>query len=382
MAALEHLATWALDDVPFGIALIETGELRIVYANRVYESWFAPDRRPILGKRLEDALSAAPEVLPIFRRVADEEEPTHFHGSEFRDLADRPVELPGRITLWDWSIWPLRLTGTGVTHLLVSGYDVTGPALDRLRLQEAQEEENAMLRNAAEELAALEHRKAEFLRFASHEMRGPLSVITAYASMLARGSLADAIKLQEAGAVLHEKAAALARMVDQVLEVSRVEDPQVTLEATDFDIRDVVSEATRQARKAPGFRHVITAGLSPTPYLVRADRDQVSMIVANLVDNAVKYSPPGTEITVQVAERAGMVEVQVADRGFGIAPEDQARLFSPFSRVGGATTAAIPGTGLGLYLCREAARRQGGDVVVQSVLGSGSVFTVRLPAAG
>ena len=131
---------WALDDVPFGIGLVKASDFVFVYANRLFESWFAADRGKILGKRLDEAPGFARRLVDVFRRVAETGEALHFLDAEFVGLKERPVELPGHVTKWDWSIWPVNDPDGKLTHLLVFGYDVTAPALERLRLSESHDE--------------------------------------------------------------------------------------------------------------------------------------------------------------------------------------------------------------------------------------------------
>src|SRR5579859_5765434 len=124
-----------LDAVPFGVAILAAPQLVFMYANRVYESWYEPDRRPLLGKRLEDALESAPDVAEIFHEAVRSGEPWHFPASRFFGLRNRPAVLPGGVTVWDWSLLPIKDASGEVRHLVVTGVDVTGPALDRLHLE-------------------------------------------------------------------------------------------------------------------------------------------------------------------------------------------------------------------------------------------------------
>jgi two-component system sensor histidine kinase SenX3 len=114
---------------------------------------------------------------------------------------------------------------------------------------------------------------------------------------------------------------------------------------------------------------------------VVGDRSRLSMIVTNLLHNALKYSPAGGEVRVTCRVADGTAEVAVHDQGVGIAAEDIGRLFTRFGRIVTPETAGIGGTGLGLYLARDLARRHGGDVRVESRPGEGSTFTLRLPAS-
>jgi signal transduction histidine kinase len=146
------------------------------------------------------------------------------------------------------------------------------------------------------------------------------------------------------------------------------------------DLGDLVEEAVRSAGTAATDRHGLRTELPGQPVVVRADRGRILMVINNLVDNAIKYSPGGGEVCCRVASSGQSALVAVSDEGMGIAVEDQPALFSRFSRIDSESTRLIPGTGLGLYLCRQIARLHGGDIDVRSEPGRGSTFTLRLPA--
>jgi signal transduction histidine kinase len=117
------------------------------------------------------------------------------------------------------------------------------------------------------------------------------------------------------------------------------------------------------------------------PTLVSADRDRITTVVANLIDNALKYSPEGGDVQVTVGEKDGHAFVAVRDFGVGITPEHMPLLFQRFSRLPTDQNVTVPGTGLGLFLCQEIAQRHGGTIEVESSPGRGSSFTLRLPPA-
>jgi two-component system sensor histidine kinase SenX3 len=167
-------------------------------------------------------------------------------------------------------------------------------------------------------------------------------------------------------------------LVDQMLTAARLEDSDIPLATSETRIdqvaRDVV--ASLQQTQA-GSRRIVLGALRPATAV--ADPRHVATIVGNLLTNAIKYSPEGGEIVVSVREQTGCVELDVRDQGIGMSADTIARLFKPFSRGDEAELRAIEGAGLGLYLSRELAREQGGDLTVRSEPGRGSVFTLRLP---
>jgi signal transduction histidine kinase len=129
-------------------------------------------------------------------------------------------------------------------------------------------------------------------------------------------------------------------------------------------------------------RHQLEVELPGTPVVVRGDTERLRRIAVNLLDNAVKYSPDGGPVRCLVGVAEGKATLRVRDRGIGIPDEAMGRMFRRFGRIVTPRTRGIPGTGLGLYLCRELARAHGGDITVESHEGKGSTFTLSLPAEG
>jgi signal transduction histidine kinase len=150
----------------------------------------------------------------------------------------------------------------------------------------------------------------------------------------------------------------------------------------DSDLRDITREAAEMVSPLLDHEHPFVLDLPERRVRVKVDPERTKTIVANLLSNAIKYSPQGGRITCQVRSRAGIAKVAVTDHGLGISREDMATLFTRFGRVITPETAHLKGTGLGLFLGRQLARLQGGDITVASVAGEGSTFTLQLPASG
>jgi signal transduction histidine kinase len=167
----------------------------------------------------------------------------------------------------------------------------------------------------------------------------------------------------------------LAALIGDVLDTSRIEAGTFTYRFTDVDVGALVQEAVAAASIGQDEVPVVAeVGLVPR---VRGDADRLRQIFANLIDNAVKYSPAGEPVEVRVSQSNGSVLVSVRDRGPGIEPQDHRLIFEKFGRVTGA--GAKPGTGLGLYIARSIAEAHGGKLDVSSAPGRGSTFSVRLP---
>jgi signal transduction histidine kinase len=165
-----------------------------------------------------------------------------------------------------------------------------------------------------------------------------------------------------------------------MLEAARLEADRAFLNRTAFDLADVVFEQA-EAFSSVSDAHSIHVVKPRGPAVVSADRDRISTVVANLIDNAIKYSADATEVRIDMGERDGLAFVAVRDFGVGIAPEHIPLLFQRFGRLPTERNVTTPGTGLGLYLCQEIARRHGGAISVASTPGQGSEFILRLPSA-
>jgi signal transduction histidine kinase len=254
-----------------------------------------------------------------------------------------------------------------VARLEQFGTNITA-GLDRVRI--------------TERMTELERNKSQFLNLASHELRTPLSVIRGYLSILETGSLGT---LNAAGrkaiTVLSAKAMEMNMLIEQMLEAARLEEGRVVLRTEILDACRAAAAAVEVVRPLADDRHPLIVDCGPEPVRVNADPDRLATILVNLIDNAVKYSPKGGEVHCAVRVQDGHACVSVRDQGVGIAEGDLPHLFTKFGRVSTPETQHIAGTGLGLYLCRELARQQGGDISVQSEPGQGSTFTLSLPLA-
>ena len=257
--------------------------------------------------------------------------------------------------------------------------DITERKLEEERRQVQIRRETARLRQHARRMAELERSKSQFLNLASHELRGPLTVLRGYISMLEDGSI-GADQLQPVARVLSAKLAQMELLIQQMLETARLEDDRIEMRREVFDLGPLAEEQLRSFRPlVAGHQLVMERG--PRPALVSADRARIATVIVNLIDNAIKYSPTGGEIRCTVGTDDGRAFVTVRDQGVGIDTEHMKLLFTRFSRLPTERNVTIPGTGLGLYLCREIARRHGGDIDVESQPESGSAFTLTLPAA-
>lgn len=248
------------------------------------------------------------------------------------------------------------------------------------QLLAVQSEEMAMTRALADQMTALERTKSDLLNLAAHELRGPLAVIRGYLSMIEEGSLTGPA-LARVLPTLSGKARQMDFLVTQMLETARLEEGMLKLSPRRIDLRPVVRQVVDTAGLLALPGQWVTFDQPAEPVLVDADPERVATIVANLVDNALKYSPDGGSVTCSVRVGEGTALTVVRDHGLGIAAADLKSLFTRFGRILTPENSHIPGTGLGLHICRSLARMHGGDIGVESSPGEGSTFTLVLPLA-
>ncbi|MEP7104600.1 MAG: HAMP domain-containing sensor histidine kinase [Chloroflexota bacterium] len=231
-----------------------------------------------------------------------------------------------------------------------------------------------------ERIAALERTKTEFLNLASHELRGPITLIRGYLSMLAGGSLgAVSPELNRVLPALQVKADEMNSLIEQMIEAARLEEGRLELHPVDTDLRDLAQKAVEMIQPLTDGNHAISVDTPSEEVRAIVDPERVGTILGNLLSNAIKYSPSGGAVRCTVARQGEMGIVQVTDEGVGIAPDEMATLFTRFGRITNRDTRHIGGTGLGLYLSRQLARMQGGDVTVTSTPGKGSTFSLAVP---
>jgi signal transduction histidine kinase len=226
---------------------------------------------------------------------------------------------------------------------------------------------------------ALEKAKSDFLNIASHELRGPMTIIKGYLTMLDSGALGElSPKAASVLPLLVSKSDEITWMLEQMVETSRLEEGRLELNRKRGDVVEITDQAI-EGVKLLLRGHDLRLDEPAEPLEADIDADRFQMVVRNLLSNAAKYSPSGTDIVVRIARSDGMATVSVIDQGVGISLEDQAGLFTRFGRV--KTTQHVQGTGLGLWLSREIARMHDGDLTVQSVAGRGSTFILAVPLA-
>lgn len=229
------------------------------------------------------------------------------------------------------------------------------------------------------ELEEVNRMKDDFISMASHELRSPMTVIRGYADLLSADPKPE--ERREYVEKIATTAERLSLLVDDLLEVSRLEEGHFPIDLVAMDLDGIVKPLAEDYALTAGKKGLGFAYDPADIPKVYADPERVKQILVNLLSNAVKYTVEGA-VRISVAEDRHRVIVTVADSGLGISSEDLQKLFTKFHRVQNAKTERIQGTGLGLWIAREIARRMGGDLGVESIEGVGSHFRLYLKKAG
>jgi GAF domain-containing protein/anti-sigma regulatory factor (Ser/Thr protein kinase) len=230
------------------------------------------------------------------------------------------------------------------------------------------------------QLEAASRHKSEFLANMSHELRTPLNAIIGFSEVLTERMFGELNEKQEEYLRdIYASGQHLLSLINDILDLSKIEAGRMELEATDFDLPSAIDNALTLVRER-ATRRGITLGRTIDDRLgmLRGDERKVKQVLLNLLSNALKFTPEGGRIDVSAHLQDGAAEIAVADTGVGIAPEDQEAIFEEFRQVGTADK-KVEGTGLGLALSRKFIELHGGRVWVKSEVGKGSTFTFSLP---
>jgi signal transduction histidine kinase len=268
-------------------------------------------------------------------------------------------------------LWGSLVLGFGVLYLAL--FDQVRRASQELRRQ-SQELASVEARRAMDRL------KSEFVAIVSHELRTPLTALVGFADLL-RTDDGDPEERREWIEMLHEGAERLGHLVEELLDVSRIEEGRLELNRRPLDLRSVVEKvsATFQSKAT---EHVIERQYAADLPPVLADPDKLAQVLTNLVSNAIKYSPEGGLVKLSVDADDGALHLRVIDQGLGLPPDALQAVFERFHRLEDESRQDIPGSGLGLYITRHLVELQGGRIWAESPGPSkGSTFHVTLPAA-
>lgn len=231
------------------------------------------------------------------------------------------------------------------------------------------------------ELRRLEKVRKDFVANVSHELRTPITAIRGYSETLQAGALKDPENAPKMVDIIHRQSERLSELVEDLLELSRLESRQIQLAEKPVDLAEAAQRALEAVRPKARDRGTQLEAAIPPGAAVLGDQRAVEQIILNLVDNAVKYTPPNGNVWVSAHLTDGTVELRVRDDGPGIEPRHLPRIFERFYRVDKGRSRDMGGTGLGLSIVKHLATAMKGDVRVESGLRGGSTFFVQLPVA-
>ena len=237
-----------------------------------------------------------------------------------------------------------------------------------------------LLRTTAREMR-LSEMKNQFVSNVSHELRTPLASIRVFGEFLRHGRVSSPLKIREYGETIETESRRLTALINNILDFSKIESGVKVYDLAPLDLEKLarsVLETFEVRLRNSGFAIDFQPPAVPAPKVL-ADRDAIRQVIANLVDNAVKYSGDSREIRVGLCRDAERVVLSVEDQGIGISDQEQAKIFERFHRVGTGLVHEVRGSGLGLSIVEHVVRTHGGEVEVESELGAGSTFSIHLP---
>jgi PAS domain S-box-containing protein len=350
----------ALNNTPDFVYIFGT-DLRAIYANdALLKVWGVDDVR---GKTWMD--------------LGYEQWHADMHDRELAQVISTKAPIRGEIPftgtngrrIYDYIFAPVLDAAGDVVAVAGTTRDVT----DRQAAEQ-------ILRDHADRLAETDRAKDEFLATLSHELRNPLAPLRNGIEILRRTTSADGPHAR-IHSIMERQIDHLVRLVDDLMEVSRITRGNVSLQLEPVTLATVVESAVEAARPdIDAGQHRLCIDLPESPLVLRADRVRLAQILANLLNNAAKYSKPGGDITLRAHVDAGVLSLSVSDTGMGMAPAEIPHLFGMFTRSDRARSSQQGGLGIGLALSRRLAVLHGGWVDGNSEgPGKGSVFTLRLP---
>ncbi len=354
-----------IENIPNMIFVKDAKELRFVRLNRAGEDLLGFSREELIGKndfdffpteQAEHFVSLDRETLRNGRFVDIPEEVIQTKNKGARILHTK------KIPILDTAGEPLFLLGVSE--------DIT----EARKAQEA-------VRKAQEEAERANRAKSEFLASMSHELRTPLNAILGFSELLSDDSTDQFDKETRRRFLdqIHSSGQHLLQLINDILDLSKVEAGQMELHLESVELGSLIQEVRATIEPLARSKSIALSTESTRAISLIADSAKVKQMLLNLVSNAIKFTPTGGRIDIRIRRLESWVEIAVSDSGIGIAKEDLGRLFTEFQQLDAGPGRQQEGTGLGLALTRRFAELHGGQVIVESEVGKGSTFTLRLP---
>ncbi len=245
-------------------------------------------------------------------------------------------------------------------------------------------ERTAELRRALERLAEINQIKANFISNISHELRTPLAQIKGYVELFLDHTLGDLTPEQDSAvSVMRRATDRLTGLIDDLIEFSTASKEGLTLRFEEILLGDMIADVIKRSQEKAGKAGVdLHAEIDAQQTLINVDRERLSWVLFQLVDNGIKFTPADGKVTILTQSNDGTIEFRVADTGIGIPPDRMGEIFEPFHQLDDAATRRYGGTGLGLALVKIILEAHGSELTVDSVEGKGSTFSFIIPVSG
>lgn len=358
---------------PVATALLTGPDHRFELANALYVQMVG---REVLGKAYLEAFPelAGTELPAVLDRVMRTGEP--FATNEVKASLRRGSDGELEDHYFKFNLEPIREPSGEIFGMMAVAVDVTEMVLARQRLEKAHGEREVLL----EHLRAANRAKDEFLAIVSHELRTPLSAIVGWTRLLSGKRLTDE-KQRHALQVIDRSAHSQAKLIDDILDVSRIVSGKLNLSRERVDPLSFLEGAVQTVRLAAEARGIaLEVELAPCDADVVGDQERLQQVIWNLLHNAIKFSPAGTRVALRARPVAGQLQISVSDQGRGIAPDFLPHVFDRFRQAESPTTRTSSGLGLGMAISKHLVEQHGGAVTAESAgLGRGATFTVTLP---
>ena len=356
-------------------AIIEVDEEgRIVLLNRVTEEMFGYSREELLGRNVDTLLPANLVARHAGHRADYWANPVTRpmgHGFVLKARRKDGRELPVEI-----SLSPVRSGDSFRVTAIIRDVTVQKETQEEIRVVNQQLEVRSREAERANSL------KSEFLASMSHELRTPLHTILGFAELLREG-LSGPLNDKQKRFIqhVHQDASHLLELINDILDLSKIEAGRLDLRIENIDAAEVVNETVESLRVSAQAKNIAIEHAISGPLYVSADRVRLREILINLLSNAVKFTPDGGRVRIEQGEPGrDLVEIAVCDTGIGIASDDQQVIFEKFRQIGSTTKGVREGTGLGLAIVQRLVEMHGGQTTVKSAPGKGSRFSFTLPA--
>jgi len=366
-----------LDELPTSVYFVQGEEARLVLANRAAVTLWGtewPTGQPMLDFlttyhiRLFDTNGQALPPAAFATLRALHEGKTVFQHQEV-------------IRHEDGTSLPVLVNAVSLDQHLLAGLESGG---GNRQISSAEPAALVVLQDVTP-LKEAEQLKDQFIGLVVHELRNPLAALKGFATMLLRhseGSKGTALTSWQREALTEIDVATdrLNRLTEDLLDVVRLQAGRLVLSRESIDLVDITRRVIEQMGQRSD-RHQLTLSTSFSHLQAQVDAGRIEQVLANLLINAIKYSPAGgsVEVTLQLLPGGQEALISIRDQGIGIPQAEQAHLFGRFVRASNSQAHGISGTGLGLYLCRELVKQHGGDIWFESTEGAGSTFFLRLP---